>query len=471
MSEILKRNHETPLLLTEAVGEFAQMPEANFQAYESFKPIVTIANQQRQAFLAEEIVNPKPGLADIDETLLSESTNRLHQLLGLVETGIDDSPLRIDAFYEIIAERLASYYFVRQANRVNKMDQSSPEYDYEVNRLQELNDSLYGQPEKEVFDTLVSEEIDIANHALTVAGSEIERQIVSEYLDLLPNTEMESRQHYLPKDSTVIHYQQIVKEYYAEVLDALEIDDSRSYEPADMVELFQQAIDILDIKNWRAEIEVGGTNLNTDQTNQIVNIGETRKAIKGKTLRGLILHEVGVHVLRRAKGEETDNPLLYNLGLAGYYTNEEGLGKFVEQALAGEASVAGINHYLNASLSLGLDGVPRDFREVYEIAWRRAIVAKIGQGDQIDETIINSAKLTAYNSVFRIRRGIPADVKGVAFTKDLAYFNGTANIWHFLEKNIGDEGILERVLIGKHDPLRADHVELVKDASKNIRLE
>lgn len=467
-NDIQRSKLEEQISLARSIEIYSQLPASNFQPYESFKPEGGIDSDQRQAFLDKELANPVFELADDNDDDLRMQCNRLEQMLGTVESDIDDSEDRLNAFYEVVAEQLAGIYFVRQARRVAGMSSESDDYSHQVERLQELNDSLYGRPDKAVFDTLIAEEVDTASQALGVAKNESEQQIVREYLDLLPQVESESRQQYLPQDSTVDHYQQIVKNYFAEVLESLDIDDTKSYEPSEMVGYFQLAIDTLGIENWQAVIEVGGTNLNTDQANQLVNIGEHRKAIKGSTLRGLILHEVGIHVLRRAKGEETDNPLLYNLGLAGYYTNEEGLGKFVEQALAGEASVAGVNHYLNAGLSLGLDGEPRDFREVYEIAWRRAVVAKINNGDKIDEKVIESAKKTAYNSVFRIRRGFPADVRGVAFTKDLAYFNGTANIWQLMEQSIADPSLFERILIGKHDPLRADQALLVESAGRRV---
>lgn len=464
--DIHRSELEEQVDLARSIEVYSQLPAANFQPYESFKPKGGIDTDQRAAVLSGILANPVFELADDSDDDLRAQSNRLERMLGTVESDIDDSEDRLNAFYEVVAEQLAGIYFVRQARRVAGMSRENADYSHQVERLQELNDSLYGRPDKAVFDTLVAEEIDAANQAMGVASGAKEQQIVSEYLDLLPSTKTESRQQYLPQDSTVDHYQQIVKNYFAEVLENLDLDDGKEYSPAEMVGYFQQAIDTLGIEGWVAAIEAGGTNLNTDQANQVMNIGENRKAIKGSTLKGLILHEVGIHVLRRAKGEETDNPLLYNLGLAGYYTNEEGLGKFVEQAFAGKASVAGVNHYLNAGFSLGLDGQPKDFREVYEIAWRRSIVAEIGQGKTLDEAMINSAKKAAYNSVFRVRRGFPADVRGVAFTKDLAYFNGTANIWQLMEQSIADPSLFERILIGKHDPLRVDQVSLVESAGR-----
>ena len=452
------------LTLTEAVGEFSGMEEANVQPYEYFKPDPERSEQEKQAFLDGDTNNPRPGIAEVSEDSLRGSSRALEKLLGQTETDIDDDPLRVDAFYEIIAERAASYYFIRQANRVSDMDPNSPSYNNEVKRLQELNDSLYGVPNQDDFDALLSQRAEIAKDALKLAKSSDEEVVIREYLSLIDVDSEKSVSFNSPDDDVVEHYHGQILQIFSKLLSDINLDPEKEYSPELMQEVFSRALESIGADEWTSQVEVGGTNLNVDQANKIVNVGERRKTLTGKKLAGLVLHEVGIHVQRRVSGEKTDNPLLWNLGLAGYYTNEEGLGKFVEQALAGKAEIAGIGHYLNAGLSLGLDGTPRDFREVFEVDWRGIIVDKIAKGESVDESMVNQAKKTAYNRVMRVRRGMPADVKGVAFTKDLAYFNGTANIWRFMEMNADQPEVLARTLIGKHDPMRPDHVKLVEEA-------
>ncbi len=50
----------------------------------------------------------------------------------------------------------------------------------------------------------------------------------------------------------------------------------------------------------------------------------------------LLLHGSGVHVERRMRGDELDDPLLGGMGLAGYLDAEEGMAKVFEEVVTSE---------------------------------------------------------------------------------------------------------------------------------------
>ncbi len=63
----------------------------------------------------------------------------------------------------------------------------------------------------------------------------------------------------------------------------------------------------------------------------LLKIPEGRPPLDAKSLRGLVAHELGVHMLRAIRGSET-NLLPMQVGFPGYYDVEEGLGVVMEQA-------------------------------------------------------------------------------------------------------------------------------------------
>src|SRR5690606_33607596 len=76
--------------------------------------------------------------------------------------------------------------------------------------------------------------------------------------------------------------------------------------------------------------------------------------------------EVGVHVKRAHEGAKQPLMLLTS-GLAGYLRGEEGVAGYAQQQVEGATEFYGFDRYLAASLAVGMDGVPRDFRSVYAL--------------------------------------------------------------------------------------------------------
>lgn len=148
-----------------------------------------------------------------------------------------------------------------------------------------------------------------------------------------------------------------------------------------------------------------------------------------------------MHVLRAVTGEQADlGPL--RTGLDEYYDSEEGLGKVMEQALDKKFVEAGVEPYITAGAAYYGQ---KDFREVFEMKWRLGLLAKIESGQEVTEKMIHDAKETAYGSVMRSFRGTDA----LPWFKDLTYYNGTAEIWKFIEENRGDDFRLTLLLMGK----------------------
>jgi hypothetical protein len=80
--------------------------------------------------------------------------------------------------------------------------------------------------------------------------------------------------------------------------------------------------------------------------------------------------------------------------------------------------------------------------------WRLNVLKNSSDG-VISEKLIYDQQLDAYKSVMRVARGTDG---GVAWTKDLAYYNGTMQMWRYFEENGVDElTLMNVILLGKGD--------------------
>jgi hypothetical protein len=157
------------------------------------------------------------------------------------------------------------------------------------------------------------------------------------------------------------------------------------------------------------------------------------------------LHEVGVHVQRRLNGDRASFAALGS-GLVGYEEAEEGLAVAMEQIYSGKTREAGVQYYTLLGLATGLDGNKRDFRDTYEIGWRRQAMLKVvGSDKELTEEVVAKAKKQAYIQCVRIFRGTPCDLRGVVYPKDLFYHDGNAKIWNYLDNIKGDEDAFKQL--------------------------
>lgn len=160
-----------------------------------------------------------------------------------------------------------------------------------------------------------------------------------------------------------------------------------------------------------------------------------------KKVENLIVHEIGIHMLRSITGGETDM-LPLRSGLSDYYDAEEGLGVVMEQALSGKFAERGVDHYITAGLAY-FDN--KDFRDAFEVKWRLSLLDSVEDGGEINDEQIAKAKKTAFTQTLRSFRG----TNDMPLFKDLSYYNGSVEVWRCLESIKGDDFLLSLLLAGK----------------------
>lgn len=156
-------------------------------------------------------------------------------------------------------------------------------------------------------------------------------------------------------------------------------------------------------------------------------------------------------MMRALSGEDTGLQSL-ETGLPGYYDSEEGTGKVFEQAAKGKFVESGVPYYIVAGL---IQEDKKDFRGAFEFMWRLNVLKKTKNQAALSEDLIDKQKAAAYMTIMRIARGTDG---GVAWTKDLAYYNGSMQMWKYFEDNRVDElTLMNAVLLGKGDITNSGH--------------
>ncbi|MBF1035680.1 MAG: DUF1704 domain-containing protein, partial [Candidatus Nanosynbacter sp.] len=155
------------------------------------------------------------------------------------------------------------------------------------------------------------------------------------------------------------------------------------------------------------------------------------KTYSAKRARGLIVHELGTHVLRAVPYVDHEVEA-FSTGFPNNEEFDEGVAKAVEQAINGKYEDSGIDHYINIGLA-NFKG--KNFREVYEIQCKLRELT----GGKIEPV---------FNAVQRCFRGTGE----LPNNKDLAYYNGANRVWKHIEDHIDDIELFDQLFLsGKID--------------------
>jgi len=222
--------------------------------------------------------------------------------------------------------------------------------------------------------------------------------------------------------------------------------DSGPLTPEAAVPIFEELQRLANLDDeWTVEL-TDGKAAETSGVQKKVFIGRNR--VKFPSRRAAIavgFHESVVHG-GRSEGISLPNSLDF----------EEGLATRLQQVISGEARTPGVQYYLSIGLQAGADrgGVPRTYRETFEILWRREALLKEKAGKQVD---LDEVRVSAQRQVHRTRRG------GAIDTRDAAYFTGAQKAASWLNE-IALLPPAERrqqlafVLTHRYDPTNPDHV-------------
>ncbi|MFZ5365283.1 MAG: tyrosine/phenylalanine carboxypeptidase domain-containing protein [Patescibacteria group bacterium] len=431
------KNFEQPVPLDQQWYDTFEK-HAAFQAYEYLDGDKEYREEQKKKFLAGEIENPELDYPKIDIDKLNEREQMLLKLRKDIK-ALEQN------------EVISQVYRWRLNEKIAELRIAKATANHDMRRFQGYSEFVYGTPSPDVFAYTIQNIRKTAEKALESENEEI-KQTAQELLAALPNNLPKVKMQELPEAKT----RQLAKELtLKEMGDLVNI----SYKAGELVaedikEMFTQALANLRVEGWSVVIDKSSkTGISVDQEIKTIKVPESRKMLFDK-LRTLIAHEIGTHVTRRVKGERSKLKLL-GLGLDRYEKGEEGVATMREQALSNELKdYAGLDGHLAIGLAMGLDGKPRDFRQVYEILEKYYRLNNLLQGKKKEEALAAS-QTSAWNRSVRTFRGTDCKTPGVCFTKDIIYREGNIETWAVV-KNKPEE--MSRFSIGKYDPANPRHI-------------
>ena len=204
----------------------------------------------------------------------------------------------------------------------------------------------------------------------------------------------------------------------------------------EIVKVFDGVFNELGLEGWAVErsinISKNGIKIGVKRKQVLVNEEIQRSKF---ALRKSIVHEVGTHVLRSVNGKNTGFTALGNANLPAYLDVEEGLATWNESEMG----------------VLTEDGLKKKAAYVYAI--------KIGENmsfRQLYNALLGSLpKYSAFNIVYRVKRGLADTAKPGIYTKDVVYFRGFRKV---LKKLGEDKSLYPLLYAGKIDFKQCDWV-------------
>lgn len=452
----LKAKIDTLEALTADLDRFDKEP------VERFAPVN--GDIEKSKFLAGEIDRPNHNyekLAEVDFNRVIPEIKDIRNKLGYVDTksGSKDS-------YQDFANQFLLIAKLEKAAFDFKTAASEEAGEMAANDFMKSNIELYGEPDEETYRELLAGELK------AIAGKDLSGDAAQMRDDLFGSVDQQdilegSVEKYSPKPETMARVKNFAEVVYGPLLDHVpdEPSDGQKYNAGEIRNIFAEIIDeefADQAEGWIVEISDTKKSIDVSPRERKISIPVARQVEK-TTLEGLICHELGVHMMRSLMGEQTDFAAL-RTGLANYYPSEEGLGVVVEQALKGKYAEAGVQYYLIAGAAY-FD--QKSWRQCFDMMRQIKILGSLPEGSsEITESTNDSKSSLAYNAVQRVFRGTDA----LPLFKDLAYYNGSANIWKYLDSHLTgneqiDAEIFARIFSGKQDITNSAHAKVMQSVS------
>ncbi|MBR6149568.1 MAG: DUF1704 domain-containing protein [Lachnospiraceae bacterium] len=287
------------------------------------------------------------------------------------------------------------------------------------------NKIIYGELDRDEFRKILSETYNKIDAKSLNAEEQKEFERLNELLPYIPKCKARP---YKPSQRVLDHFSQMCEIFLGDILRHVPKKDK--YTVNDVCDIINEIFDEeLNGYGWCVKIREHAGYASVSQEDKIFYVPGKRS--KGdydyKSIRALIAHEIGVHVLRSIPYQKCKIKDM-SLGMPDYLSFEEGLARAVEQAILKEYNPAGYVHYI--SLGLGLF-YGYDFRKVYEIQWR--LQGLSGNGN----------KQQCFDSVQRAFRGTGEVVQ----LKDVAYFNGSSRAYKYITKNLNSDTLFDDLFL------------------------
>lgn len=401
----------------------------SFQDFEYLEGDKRCREQQKNQFLNEQIRNPDLDYPKLEKFDLESRERELLELKRDI-LGCEQNDVVRKVYRWKLNEKIAEIRMLKASKDEN------------AKKFAHYSRFIYGYPEREIFQFDLQEIKEITK----------EKENSDDVRIMFAIRRLRDSLNFDGSDGQ----SKIEKEFLPDKKRVLQFpfQSEKKYDAKGIKEEFLSVINELNLNDWDVVIDGNTTAIAVSQEKKQVKVPESRKLTSSK-LKELIAHEIKTHVLRRENGERSRLKLL-GLGLDRYLSGEEGISTFEQQAIGGADSFAGFDGHLAVSLAVGLDGVRRDFREVFNIL-RDLFFVRSNNRDL--QKSWEKAKTDAWNRCVRTFRGTNCSEKGACLTRDIVYREGNINTWIIAKGNQQEE---KKFSIGKYDPANPRHIWILE---------
>jgi len=424
------------------INTFEQI--GNFESYTFFDDTAEKRGIQKQQFVSGEIRNPVLEYPKLDLTKLEEIETNLVDLKKKVLANEPNEDVKW-AYRWRINEKIAEV-------RLLKAAASTPP---DMKSFKRYSEFVFGKPSHEVFITTIQSLRSQASSALESDNADLV-DAAMEFLKVLPSNPQGPTNLIPPTKTELDLFKQQTTKEFGDLLQAPPLTEPIKAEQ--IRDAFTNALEVLRLEGWSVEIDTSSkSSISVNQQDRKVVVPESRE-LDNKTLRGLLVHEIGTHVSRRERGGHSKLALL-GLGLDRYEGGEEGVATAREDSISPPLveDFSGIAGHFAIGLAYGLDGKPRDFRDVYEILLPYYRFSELNEGKE-KSVAFKEAETKAWNRAVRTFRGTDCNTPGVAFTKDIIYREGNIGVWNVIRH---DPEEVVNFSLGKYDPTNLRHLYLL----------
>jgi hypothetical protein len=385
---------------------------------------------QRQKFLAGKIRNPNLDYPNLNKETLLQRKSALEELSININSGES-------------VEWIKRVYLTRIKEKLVEANLLISTIENAMSDFVKQTAILYGAFDKKLFDSCLLGFLNEVNSTKSDKATDLKAILPIDYISKL-------EEHPLPIPS--LEVREVIKSQYQELID-FPANRQELYQAEDIKQAFELSLNYIGADNWSVIIRPGGV-ISVNHEKRTVFIPQSRKLIL-KNLQGLVVHEIGTHVLRGINGERSNLQLL-SIGLDGYLAAEEGIATLREASIVGGVDLPKwIARHLAIGLALGVDGKKRDFRDIYDFLFRYYLFQK-QQGRETKESPDDEAWLTTV----RTFRGTDCSTPGICFTKDKVYLEGYTRICETANK---DPHHMSSWNIGKYDPTNVEHCKVIAE--------
>lgn len=406
------------------------------------------AAAQKSAYLKGEITQPHHNYARLNVLDLETKRAEIDRVGDELLHNPAMKPKFAAGYQEFIQRYTQQATFLEKARAYNTAT-NDEEKQQAAREYMELNVELYGEPDQQTYRSLIGEKL-AAIRAKDLTGTA--KELADELFAMVESDGEAFPERFKPSQETIDWVHEVVTSLYADMLRHL--PEQKEFTAAEIKSVFEEIIHEEfgeAAEGWTVDVEEAkAINVKASEKRIVIPADAVRSY---EVMRGLIVHELGVHLMRAITGAETDfDPL--STGLSEYYDAEEGMGKVAEQGLNREFREAGVDYYIASGLAYFDD---KNFDDIVNIQWRLSLLGGLKAGEDVTDEAIEKKRAAAYNSTYRVMRGTDE----LPWFKDLAYYNGTMEMWKHLENIRGDDIKFMFVLMGKANPANIAHERLM----------